>query len=529
MMVAGEVRPSLGFVPRVLARAAVFSVLALCACAAQPADGGIQAVPQASSDESTLFSETYQSVIEYHIDPTRADTLAMAALADLPNLDSDLTVTRDADDVVLRGGDHFWRVRAPAPFDTADWGAVTATLAAAARDASPKVAATAPDKLEQALIDHMLRTLDRFSHYARPAVAREWRAARDGYGGIGIVLGNEPSTRITDVMANSPAARAGIHIDDRIVLLDGVPSRTMTPEQLRDRLRGPAMSTLVLGVQRAGIEKPLMLTLRRAHLVPPSVTLHRTGDVAVIRITSFNQQTGDGVVDALARAHREMNGRLKGLVLDLRGNPGGLLDQAIAVASQFLDGGTIATTIGRNPESFQYFAAPTDHHVETLPLVVLVNGGSASASEIVASALQDAGRAVVVGTSSFGKGTVQTVLRTSNDGELTVTWARLITPKGYFLHHHGVVPTVCTSGVAQDTDARVILASSPSPALMKPRDALDEAGWTALRAACPAAIEHGALDLRIAGRLLNEPVVYARMLGTDPLRFAHNFHSVSMR
>ncbi len=485
-------------------------------------------MPQANSGESQLFSETYQSVIEYHIDPTRADTLSMAALGDLSNLDFDLTITRDAGDVALRDGDRIWRVHAPAPFDTADWGTLTATLVAAARDASPKVAAIAPDRLEQALIDHMLATLDRFSHYARPALAREWRAARDGYGGIGIVLGNEPSTRITAIMANSPAAKAGVHIDDRIVMLNGVSSKVLTPEELRDRLRGPAMTTLVLGIQRAGLERPLKLTLQRAHLVPPSVTLRERGDIAVIRITSFNQQTGDSVVDVLARAHREMGDRLKGLVLDLRGNPGGLLDQAVAVASQFLDGGTIATTIGRNPESFQYFAAPTDHHAETLPLVVLVNGGSASASEIVASALQDAGRAVVVGTSSFGKGTVQTVLRTSNDGELTVTWARLITPKGYFLHHHGVVPTVCTSNVPPSIDAGVVLASSPAPALMKPRDTLDDAGWVALRAACPAELEHAALDLRIASRLLNEPTVYARMLGNSPVRLAHNFHSASM-
>ncbi|MDE1931826.1 MAG: peptidase S41, partial [Alphaproteobacteria bacterium] len=203
------------------------------------------------------------------------------------------------------------------------------------------------------------------------------------------------------------------------------------------------------------------------------------------------------------------------------------LDQSVIVASQFLDGGTIATTIGRNPESFQYFAAPADHHADSLPLVVLVNGGSASASEIVASALQDAGRAVVVGTSSYGKGTVQTVLRTSNDGELTVTWARLITPKGYFLHHHGVVPTVCTAGLADNADAGVILAKSPGPTLSEARDTLDDAGWTALRAACPPAPEHDPLDLRVARHLLENPVIYARLLGNDPVRLAHDFHATT--
>lgn len=527
MIASGDVRQRLAFVPRNLAKAAVFSVLALCACAAQSTNGGIQPLPSAGSDEAQLFSQTYQSVIEYHLKATRADALSMAALDDLPILDPDLVVARDGDDVILRRGGQIWRVHAPQPFDTADWGKLTATLMVAAHTASPTVAAIAPDTLEQDFIDNMLGTLDRFSHYARPAVAREWRAARDGYGGIGIVLGDDPGTRITAVMVNSPASRAGIRIDDCIVTLDGVPSNALTPGQLRDRLRGPAQSTVVLGIQRAGIEKPLMLTLHRTHLVPPSVSFEKLGDIAVIKITSFNQQTGDGLVDAVARAHREMGSRLKGFVLDLRENPGGLLDQSVTVASQFLDGGTVATTIGRNPASFQYFAAPTNGHAETLPLVVLVNGGSASASEIVASALQDAGRAVVVGTSSFGKGTVQTVLRTSNAGELTVTWARLITPKGYFLHHHGVVPTVCTSNLAGDANVGVILANSPAPALTKPRDTLNEAGWAALRAACPVSRDENRLDLRVARQLLDNPAVYARVLGHDPVRLAHTFNAVA--
>ncbi|HEV2162388.1 MAG TPA: S41 family peptidase [Stellaceae bacterium] len=527
MIARGDVRRNIARIPRVLTKTAIFSVLALCACAAQPTGSGVQPTPLANSGETELFSETYQSIIEYHVDATRADALSLAALGDLTSVDPDITVNRDGDDIALHRGSQIWRLHAPAPFDTAAWGTLTATLVQTARDASPKVAAVAPDKLEQELIDHMLATLDRFSHYARPAVAREWRAARDGYGGIGIILADAPETRITAVMADSPAARAGIHINDRIVMLDGVSSNALSPTQLRSRLRGPALSTVVLGIQRAGLDKPLNLTLQRAHLVPPSVTLEERGDVAVIAVASFNQQTGDGVIDALARAHREMGGHLKGIVLDLRGNPGGLLDQSVIVASQFLDGGTIATTIGRNPESFQYFAAPADHHADSLPLVVLVNGGSASASEIVASALQDAGRAVVVGTSSYGKGTVQTVLRTSNDGELTVTWARLIAPKGYFLHHHGVVPTVCTAGLADNADAGVILAKSPGPTLNEAREALDDAGWTALRAACPPAPEHDPLDLRVARHLLENPVIYARLLGNDPVRLAHDFHATT--
>ena len=150
------------------------------------------------------------------------------------------------------------------------------------------------------------------------------------------------------------------------------------------------------------------------------------------------------------RCKREMGQRLRGIVLDLRGDPGGLLDQAVSLADVFIAKGPIVATVGRHPASRQYFEASGDSVAPQVPIVVLINGGSASASEIVAAALQDAGRAVVVGTASYGKGTVQTVLRLPNDGELTLTWAQLVAPAGYLLHEHGVVPTLCTSDLGND-------------------------------------------------------------------------------
>jgi carboxyl-terminal processing protease len=208
------------------------------------------------------------------------------------------------------------------------------------------------------------------------------------------------------------------------------------------------------------------------------------------------------------------------MVLDLRDNPGGLLDQSVKVAGLFMDGGTVVSTTGRLIESRKVYPASGGRRTDGIPIAVLVNGGSASASEIVAAALQDAGRAVVIGTSSYGKGTVQTVLHLENDGELTVTWAKLLTPEGYILHEHGVVPTVCTANLGDDDQsiARAIQTGTVVGTGLagRPRAALDEQGWTDLRKACPTERVDRNADLKIAQRLLQDPVLYSRALSVTP-------------
>jgi carboxyl-terminal processing protease len=242
----------------------------------------------------------------------------------------------------------------------------------------------------------------------------------------------------------------------------------------------------------------------------------------VIRISSFNHTTAQQLADQLADARQHLGAAMKGVVLDLRGNPGGLLDQSVAVADLFLTGGIIVTTHGRHPASQQYFRAAPDDVIDGLPLAVLVNGGSASASEIVAAALQDDRRAVVVGSSSYGKGTVQTVLRLPNDGELTLTWAKLVTPTGYILHEHGVVPTVCTAGMG-DSEAeiartlrRATIAAAPATPAGRRRIDLDEAGWGALRKACPTETTDRPVELKVAERLISDRALYARALHPEP-------------
>jgi carboxyl-terminal processing protease len=206
---------------------------------------------------------------------------------------------------------------------------------------------------------------------------------------------------------------------------------------------------------------------------------------------------------------------LRGIILDLRGNPGGLLDQSVEVASLFLDGTRVASTVGRVSESTQSFVAP-HRQVERLPMAVLINGGSASAAEIVAAALQDGGRAVVVGSASYGKGTVQNVKPLPDDGELTVTWARLIAPAGYTLHEHGVVPTVCTANLPDDAEGVATALANGSPTLYQARAELDEAKWRRLRETCPGQREDHDIDIAVAERVLAEPTLYGRALRLTP-------------
>jgi carboxyl-terminal processing protease len=251
-------------------------------------------------------------------------------------------------------------------------------------------------------------------------------------------------------------------------------------------------------------------------VILPTVKVSRDGGTVVLQVASFNQNTTQQVVEALGAVKREMGPRLRGIVLDLRGNPGGLLDQAVSLSDVFIANGPIVSTVGRHPASRQFFEASGDSVVPQVPVVVLINGGSASSSEIVAAALQDVGRAVIVGSTSYGKGTVQTVLRLPNDGELTLTWAQLVAPSGYLLHDHGVVPNLCTSDLSDDDNSvQVALqrasgsAGPPTPPPRR-RTGLDEQAWSQLRHSCPARQGDHQIDIKVAKRLLADPLLYSR-------------------
>jgi carboxyl-terminal processing protease len=482
--------------------------LALAGC-------GSARLPEAK--EGQLFGEVYRDVVSYHVEETDADRLSLAALATLGGIDPTISVEQAGGDVVLRHGVEASRFAAPASSDTVGWGDVTAEVIAAARAASPEIAKLPPDIADQRMIGGALATLDRYSHYLRPELASERRAVRDGFVGLGVALDiAADEVRVASVQPDTPAAEAGLRVADTIVAVDGAALATLSADDVRERLRGPKNSIVKLEVARAGVANSFTLSLRRSVIVEENVALERKDGLAWLKIGIFDHRTAKTAAKLLHEAHQEMGGALHGIVLDLRDDPGGLLDQSVDLASLFLAGAPIASTTGRVADSEQSFSAPAGGKPETLPMAVLVNGGSASSSEIVAAALQDAGRAVVIGTSSFGKGTVQTVFRTSNGGELTVTWAYLIAPRGYRLDHHGVVPTVCTSGLADEPDAIAERLAAAPGALGAPREGLDTAGWERLRSSCSPRRGEREVDEAVAAHLLDRPALYHAALIAPP-------------
>jgi carboxyl-terminal processing protease len=265
------------------------------------------------------------------------------------------------------------------------------------------------------------------------------------------------------------------------------------------------------------------------------VTADQDGPIAIFHVDGFNVSTAASLRREVMRMRALHAAELKGVVLDLRDNPGGLLDQGAGVAAVFLNHGAITSIHGRNPSATQYFDASESDETRGLPMAVLVNGGSASASEIVAAALQDDRRAVVIGSSSYGKGTVQMVLRLENDGELTLTWARLYAPDGYLLHQHGVVPVFCTSHpvdpLAPQMEAPARMQAiideglHPTGIAAQARASLSDADWQALRARCPPTNSDNSMDLALAERVLLDPALYAAAISPAGVAVAHVGHA----
>jgi carboxyl-terminal processing protease len=479
---------------------------------------------QRATPTSELFARGIEQITDLYIEPISGQKLVFAGAKNLTKLDPRLGVTigneaRDRNQVTLTyDGIPIANYRAPPDIDGNAGGDIIAGFIAAARKASPRLETMSDEAIDKVVFDGMTGTLDRFSRYASPEEARDQRAARDGFGGIGVTLDNANGDfSITAVSEQSPAERAGIKVGDKIVAIDDASVAGRLASEVIHQLRGPIGSLITLTIARQGTDGTRDIRMERALVVVPTVTASRDGNIAIFHIASFNQSTTERVTEGIIEAQREAGGRLGGIVLDLRGDPGGLLDQAVSLSDLFIAQGPIISTVGRHPASHQYFAATGRGIAPSTPLVVLINGGSASASEIVAAALQDVGRAVVVGTSSYGKGTVQTVMRLPNDGELTLTWARLVTPSGYYLQHHGVVPTLCTAGLG-DTNAAVdTVMRRPIEAgnadISHPRASLSDAAWSTLRQNCPAESKSSPLDIRIAEQVLSDPARYAAALG----------------
>ena len=302
-------------------------------------------------------------------------------------------------------------------------------------------------KLIETAINGMLAGLDPHSSYMDAKSFRDMQVQTRGeFGGLGIEVTMEDGLiKVVAPIDETPAAKAGILANDIITKLDDEQVQGLTLNQAVDKMRGPVNTKIRLTIMRKGKDKPFEVTITRDIIRVRSVRSHVEGDdVGYIRLTQFNEQTTEGLKKAIADIKAKVaENKLKGYILDLRNNPGGLLDQAISVSDAFLQKGEIVSTRGRNVEETQRFNARPGDLTDGKPLIVLINGGSASASEIVAGALQDHRRATVLGTRSFGKGSVQTIIPLgSGNGALRLTTARYYTPSGRSIQAKGITPDI---------------------------------------------------------------------------------------
>ncbi|WP_412504711.1 S41 family peptidase [Roseovarius sp. SYSU LYC5161] len=311
-------------------------------------------------------------------------------------------------------------------------------------------------ELIEAAIDGMLSSLDPHSSYLSPEDAEEMRTQTRGeFGGLGIeVTQEEGFVKVVSPMDGTPADAAGLEAGDFITGVDGENLMGLTLDEAVDMMRGPVGSEITITVVREGVEQPFEVSIVRDTITLTAVRSQIEGETVVLRLVTFSDQTYPNLEEQLAEKVEEAGGmdNVNGFVIDLRNNPGGLLNQAISVSDAFLDAGEIVSTRGREPEDGQRWNAEEGDLTEGKPIVVLINGGSASASEIVAGALQDHRRAIVVGTKSFGKGSVQTVMPLRGDSAMRLTTQLYYTPSGRSIQSLGISPDIIVEQPRQNPD-----------------------------------------------------------------------------
>ena len=476
------------------------AVLGGCATAPPP-----PAAPEDSfvaADAGNMFRAAYGAIAERFTERADIGAIATDGLRGLADVDPALAIGRSGDRIeVSAAGRPIASLDAPGAFDSDAWGKLSVKVWREARHASPLLAAASPEDVYERIFDRAVAALDPNGRYSTAAEARRNRERRDGYTGIGVRIGTQQGeTVITEVTGRGPAERAGVRVGDILTQIDGRPVAGLDTETVLGRLQDDVSGWVRLAVRRPN-RGTLRFVVLKNYLIPDTVRERYEDGILYLTISHFNQGTAEDVASTLATATGELRGSLRGIVLDLRGNPGGLLQQSVKVADLFLAQGPILATRGRHPDSVQDYTAGGDDAAAGMPLAILVDGEAASAAELVAAALQDRRRAVVIGSSTYGKGTVQTVVPLPNGGELSFTWSRAVPPSGTDLRGRGVRPAVCTSG----------LYFADGEAIERLLTVEDGAG-PAAALGCPSERRDGPVDMAVARRLLQDPPLYARVV-----------------
>lgn len=486
---------------------------------AQPVGSGSLASGMLDPDRLiSVYSESLTFITPRILVPVAVSELTLWGLQGLSALDPDIRTDQKAGHLLLtRRNEMLLDVALPKDDAPASWARTAAQVTAAGHAVSPALHRAGAQGIIQGFFDEMFSHIDPYSRYVPPAEAGEDRASRAGKAGLGITVFQRGRViAVAAVVRDSPAAIAGVRPNDLILAIDGQRTLEQDLATIGALMAGPDGSAVTLTWR--GHDGRIRETQMVRVLVPPeTVFAQRQADVLVLRITSFSMSTAShialSVQDAMSEPHPA-----NGIVLDLRDNRGGLLRQAVTAADAFLPAGVVATTIGRDPDANHIWRSAEGELAENVPLIILVDGRTASAAEVLAAALADRGRAVVVGSATVGKGLVQTIDPLPDGGELFVTWSRVLAPLGWPLQGLGVLPQVCTSfGWEALSRQLTALADGVQPmtaairAERSVRAPVSPAEVLALRAPCPAA-EGRAADLDAARVLIANPAAYAAAL-----------------
>ncbi len=421
----------------------VFFLLTAClSCTVRPGKLDTASTFQAKINHVLLSG--FNSIHKFYLREPKVPTLVIHGLQGLTNKTTKIELNYKSKLITLAKNNVPVTVYvAPAPHDIRAWSDLASSIIVDMRANSNAIDVLTSEEIYKTVFNSALSKLDNFSKYLTAHEAKTSRANRQGYGGIGVsIIQNQEFLTIREIYPDTPAAESNLKIGDRLVQIDGKSVRGATIPNLIKKLKGPPGSSVVLKITRN--QRKLTINLLRRVVIPQTVFSRIIKKSLIIEVRGFNEQTTKNLNHQISDSLKSHNTSLDGIILDLRKNRGGILEQAVGVANLFIDSGIIISTSGRHSAAEQRFIATASDKYINHPLIVLIDQTSASAAEIVAAALQDRGKALIIGSRSYGKGSVQRVRDLPNKGALNLTWAKVYAPSGYPLSRFGVFPTICS-------------------------------------------------------------------------------------